>query len=437
MRLLLLGFLTATTLASQTHLAAEDGSEVRDNEADEFQRDQLENQLKGFWHSKRKSLEDQILRLIEDSQPNVEEVQKTLPDVHRSGHATDLKQGISHNHTFEVDGLTISTSLFVPVALKTPAALWVIPAHPLHKANSDKHFEFMLPALPKDAMVLWVHLIDEAHSNPDGLLAKKYSRRYDRLKIVNHSDAFAAAVAMALERFPVDSDRVYCWGVSASGIATWWNGIGLPDVFAGICCCDTNPLHVIPWMSSLQAMRVGILHGEKDDRCPVRFARRADDALKRIGVSHRYVEVAGGRHGVTWHQHAPELCDWVAEHTREASPLKLTFYPDRNGDRRFWVEALELDVPPIEQQPAFGPSLSKVQAEILGNGTIDIKTRGVTRLRVWLDKNTASIRVNQTDINKKPKVLLSESLRHAKKRRDPKLFKAWAVEVKVPVDGAN
>lgn len=394
---------------------------------------QLEAELKGFLGAKSKSVEALALRLIEEGEPTVEEIRLALDRALRSEQAAVLKPGISHNHFFEVEGLQLSASMFVPTSLETPSAMWVIPAHPSHKVNSDEHFEFILGGLPTNTLVLWVHLADVAAAKPDSPVAKKYGRGVplNLQKLTDHGDVFAAAVAMALKRFPVDPNRVYCMGVSASGIATWWNGLCLPDVFAGICCCDTNPIQLISWMESLRPMRVGILHGEKDDRCPVKVVRRADKELQRLGVERRFVEIAGGRHGLTWRRYAPQLCAWVDEHTRDPHPQKLTYFPDRSGDRCFWLETLELDIAEPGERSVWEPPPAKVEADVRDDGTINITARGVTRLRVWLDNDTASIRVNQIDVKTKPSKRLREALVHAKARRDPRIFWAWAIDVEI------
>lgn len=330
-RLILLGCLTASSLflsglrplalaqeTSSVHVDADDPADTR--------YEQLEPELKSFLDARSGSEEELILQRIEGGKPAVEDLQVALKRAYRSGKAADLKPGISHNHAFEVGGLQLSASLYVPESLNRPSALWVIPAHPSQTVNSDKHFEFTLAGLPQDALVLWVHLYDAITANPDTPLGKKYGSgvRNDRQRVIDHGDVYAAAVAMALRQFPVDPDRVYCWGVSASGIATWWNGVCLPDVFAGICPCDTRPIQVIPWMGSLLQMRVGILHGEKDDRCPVELLRRVDKDLQRLGVERKFVEVAGGRHGQTWRRHGPELCAWVCLGCRAHSQSSTT-----------------------------------------------------------------------------------------------------------------
>ena len=396
--------------------------------------EQLETAVSSFLGAKRQSLADLTLRLIEESKPTTSELQSTLDVAFRSLQDSNLQPGITHDHTFMVSGIELRASLYVPTSVKTPCALWVVPAHPVNKINSDRSFNFILDGLPKDTLVLWVHYYNVLHTQPDSPAAKKFSGNYDRQKVFNHANVFASAVAMALKKFPVDPDQVYCFGVSASGIATWWNAVCLPDVFAGVCCCDTRPTHLIPWIDTLHSTRIAILHGEKDDRCPVEEIRRANLKLEQLGFDKKYVEVAGGRHGVTWRSRARGLCQWVDEHVRKPHPKTVTFYPDQNGDRRFWLEALEVDVPPIAERPAFGPPPAVVKAEVRDDGSIEITTRGVTRLRIWLDTESATIRVNEKEVKDKPTKRIREALLHAKQRRDPKLFRVWAMDVQIAAD---
>jgi hypothetical protein len=107
----------------------------------------------------------------------------------------------------------------------------------------------------------------------------------------------------------------------------------------------------------------------------------------------------------------------------------LTFLPDRIGDRSFWLEALALDIAAPGERSAWVPPPAKVVAEVRDDGTIDVTASGVKRLRIWLDEDAASIRVNKTQVKSKPSKRLREALVHAKARRDPQLFWAWAVDV--------
>lgn len=75
-----------------------------------------------------------------------------------------------------------------------------------------------------------------------------------------------------------------------------------------------------------------------------------------------------------------------------------------------------------------------MSAEKRDDGTIDVTAHGVTRLRVWLDEDAASIRVNKTHVKNAPIKRLREALAHAKARRDPQLFWVWAVDVEVAAD---
>ena len=132
-RLVILGCLTASSIFLQglwPLASAQDNSSIPVDADDpvETRYERLETELKGFLAAKSESVEQLTLRLIEEGEPTVEEIRLALGRAMRSEQAEDLKPGISHEHVFEVAGLQLSASLFVPTSLKTPSAMWVIPA---------------------------------------------------------------------------------------------------------------------------------------------------------------------------------------------------------------------------------------------------------------------------------------------------------------------
>jgi len=106
-------------------------------------------------------------------------------------------------------------------------------------------------------------------------------------------EAFFEAFRDAVVRFRVDRKRVYLNGYSAGASGTWNIGSRHPDIFAGIVVrCGIRRVSDAE-LGNLKGRGVYVIHAAEDAKCGVRQARLAVDVLKRLGVTHRYVEYPG------------------------------------------------------------------------------------------------------------------------------------------------
>lgn len=240
------------------------------------------------------------------------------------------------------------------------------------------------------------------------------------------------ALAVAMERFDIDEDRVYLLGHSMGGHGTWHVGTTHSDRYAAIGPQHSWPDHesyvVVPYKrdrlhthprlwsareTSLYKNLAGpntenladgnlpvfALHGGADDETPPLMARNHVRMLANRGLSVHavgadrydgpgsnevdvaYLEVPGADHwwdkdigpGTDAVNH-PDQFEWVRENVRDPYPESLRFYTTNLAveDGKHWVTVLL-------QRRAHAPT--RVDARIKG-GSIRIETENVARLAI-------------------------------------------------------
>lgn len=101
--------------------------------------------------------------------------------------------------------------------------------------------------------------------------------------------------------FAIDPDRVYLMGHSMGGGGTWHLGIQHPDVWAGLAPIAPAIFRPAADVEKIKHIPVILVQGDKDNLVPVRGARQWAAQMKELGMTYRYVEIAGGDHmTVAW-----------------------------------------------------------------------------------------------------------------------------------------
>jgi len=92
----------------------------------------------------------------------------------------------------------------------------------------------------------------------------------------------------------IDEKRIYLTGHSMGAIGTWYLAAKYPDIWAAIAPFSGYGLPAnVAKMKGLPAI---VIHGDADPTVPVAGSRLMVEALKKLGVDHRYIEVPGGNH---------------------------------------------------------------------------------------------------------------------------------------------
>jgi len=218
-------------------------------------------------------------------------------------------------------------------------------------------------------------------------------------------------IADVCRKHTVDRDRIYVYGTSMGGAATWYLASHYPDVFAAAApsCgyCDYRlwtmaggrTFHMYPWekaswkarcaaflVENLEHTPVNIQHGERDRTfgggVAVEHSRQMARLLKKHGFDYLYDEVPGMGHdgGLT-----PERVRWLLTKKKERAPSHVglvTF--DLRHNQSYWVT--------IEQLIRYGGCRARVDATLdAERGALTVRTRNVRTLSLGPIGNAAPL----------------------------------------------
>ena len=103
-------------------------------------------------------------------------------------------------------------------------------------------------------------------------------------------------LAMTLEGYNIDRDRIYLAGHSMGGGGTWHIGIKYPDIWAGLGPVAPAIYTSPDALSAITHIPVIIIQGDEDRLVNVDIARRWVAQMQELGMTHQYVEIPGGDH---------------------------------------------------------------------------------------------------------------------------------------------
>jgi poly(3-hydroxybutyrate) depolymerase len=162
-------------------------------------------------------------------------------------------------------------------------------------ANEDSFMDGYARRLPQLAEQHGFIVVTPLGYRVDGFYG--YNYRTDAASRREH-ELSELDVMRVLERmrrdYQIDERRIYLMGHSMGAIGTWWLAAHYPDVWAAI-----GPIAGIGDPVSVARMKhipQFVVHGDADPTVSVVGSRTMVAALKKHGVDHIYVEVAGGGH---------------------------------------------------------------------------------------------------------------------------------------------
>lgn len=96
--------------------------------------------------------------------------------------------------------------------------------------------------------------------------------------------------------FSIDDNRIYLWGHSMGGAGTYHLAVKHPDIWAGLGVAAPAPSVEPDVLETIKHIPIIVLQGDED-----RLAARTRiwvSMMKKIGMEHVYIEVAGGDHSL-------------------------------------------------------------------------------------------------------------------------------------------
>ncbi|MBM4069152.1 MAG: poly(3-hydroxybutyrate) depolymerase [Planctomycetes bacterium] len=123
-------------------------------------------------------------------------------------------------------------------------------------------------------------------------------------------------LAIVRKEFKIDPDRIYLMGHSMGGGGTWHLGLKHPDLWAGLAPIAPAIFRDPSAVAKIKHIPVILVQGDQDKLCSVEGARRWAVEMKKLSMTHRYIEVAGGGHVDVAFQKMPDIFDFFNKHRR-------------------------------------------------------------------------------------------------------------------------
>ena len=118
------------------------------------------------------------------------------------------------------------------------------------------------------------------------------------------------------KEYTIDQDRIYLTGHSMGGGGTWHMAIKYPDLWAALAPIAPAIFRPATDVEKVKHLPVILVQGDNDKLCPVETARKWADQMKKLEMTHEYVEIPGGDHISVAAQNLPKIFEFFGKHKR-------------------------------------------------------------------------------------------------------------------------
>ena len=118
-----------------------------------------------------------------------------------------------------------------------------------------------------------------------------------------------AAIDEIIKKYPVDTKRIYVYGQSMGGFATWDIICRRPDMFAAAVpvCGGADETKAV----KIAHVPVWIFHGALDSTVKVERSKTMFAVLKKAGGNPKYTEYPKVKHNAWSYSYSPKLFEWM------------------------------------------------------------------------------------------------------------------------------
>jgi predicted peptidase len=118
-----------------------------------------------------------------------------------------------------------------------------------------------------------------------------------------------------IKNYSVDKDRIYVYGQSMGGFATWDIICRKPNFFAAAApvCGGADVMQ----MKKICHMPIWVFHGAKDPTVKVQNSRQLVEELKKLKCNIKYTEYPEVKHNAWSYSYTNEFIEWLFSHKKE------------------------------------------------------------------------------------------------------------------------
>ena len=129
-----------------------------------------------------------------------------------------------------------------------------------------------------------------------------------------HVESILKFIEQLVEKFDIDTDRIYLTGLSMGGYGTWYTAMAAPDRFAAIApVCGGG----MAWNAGVLTMPVWAFHGAEDKAVSVFSSDEMVEHMRNCGLNVRYTRLEGVGHNIWLNAYNEDLLNWLLNHKKE------------------------------------------------------------------------------------------------------------------------
>jgi pimeloyl-ACP methyl ester carboxylesterase len=123
-------------------------------------------------------------------------------------------------------------------------------------------------------------------------------------------------------------------GHSMGGGGTWHLALKYPDIWAGLGPIAPAIFRQPTELEKIKHIPVILVQGDMDTLVRPEGARRWAERMKKLEMTHEYIEIAGGDHGSVVAQNMPKIFEFFNKHTRKAKPKDAEKEKPKDTDKK-------------------------------------------------------------------------------------------------------
>jgi pimeloyl-ACP methyl ester carboxylesterase len=203
---------------------------------------------------------------------------------------------------------------------------------------------------------------------------REHQTKYD-FSAQEHA-AVMFSVRDALQRFSIDTDKVFLSGHSMGGDAAWDIALAHPDVWAGVMPIGASTeKYILRYYGNGKYVPLYYVAGEMDGDRFAKCSQVLDKYLKYVGYDAVVVQYQGRGHE-HFYDDIQNMFGWMEYHRRDPLPKDFACVSMRPWDNFFWWVEIDNIPPKLTVLPAAWP------AKGAGNAVVDAKLNSATSISV-------------------------------------------------------